>query len=171
MTRKYNLSAGSREDFGEARGKRHFDKREKDMKKFLTGTLAAAGIAAFATSALAEGNLAATPSTPVQLDIIGTDAIASTDSIDIETGVYYRLTVTADGAAEVLFTSPDLFNNVWINQIVVAGAEIKMWGDGFKGLEVGEEGPNEVTITFVAIKPGDYTFYLNGEESGAFHVR
>lgn len=143
------------------------------MKKGLVAAAALAALTLAPVAAQAEGNLAATPSTRIDLAITGGNHAVSTDAIDIETGKYYRLVITSDGGAEVLFTAPDLFNNIWLNQIVVAGAEIKMWGTGFKGVEVGEEGPNEVTITFVAIKPGDYEFFVTGEDAvtgGTFHV-
>lgn len=143
------------------------------MNKGAVAAVALAALALAPLAARAEGNLAATPSTRIDLAITGAGHAVSTDVIDIETGKYYRLVITSDGGAEVLFTAPDLFNNVWLNQIVVAGAEIKLWGTGFKGLEVGEEGPNEVSITFVAIKPGDYEFFVTGDDGatgGTFHV-
>ncbi len=143
------------------------------MNKLVSAAVFAAGVAALPSLVLAEGNLAQTPSTALALDITGANHAVSADTFDVETGRYYRLVITSDGGAEVLFTAPDLFNNVWLNQIVVAGAEIKMWGTGFKGVEVGQEGPNEVTISFVAIKPGDYGFFVTGDDGatgGTFHV-
>ena len=80
---------------------------------------------------------------------------------------------SAFGAAEVLFLSPDLFNNVWMNQIVAGGVEVKMWGDSVKGIEVGQGGPMEVAITFVPVRPGEYAFTLDGVTGvgGTFIVR
>lgn len=141
------------------------------MKKLITGAIAAAGVAALSSTAFAEGRLYEFPSTPVELDIIGAGGIVDVSEFDLETGVYYQLVLTSDGAAEVEFSSPDLFNNSWVNQINIDDAEIKMWGDTFKAIEVGEEGPNTVSVTFLIIRPGEYAFYLNGEEAGMFHVR
>jgi hypothetical protein len=142
------------------------------MSKLIGCAIAVIAAVALPGAAMAEGNLAKTPATALKIEITGKPAAFSGDPIDVETGKYYRLTITSDGGDEVLFTSPDLFNNVWLNQIVVAGAEIKMLGTGFKGVEVGEQGPNEVAITFVAVKPGDFRFYLNDDEkpAGTFHV-
>ena len=138
----------------------------------LVSRLAAPLLVALAlpTAAMAEGNLAKPPATPLQLDIAGKPGAVAAGAIDIETGKYYRLTITSDGGDEVLFTSPALFDAVYLNQIIINGAELKMFGTGFKGVEVGQEGQNKVDISFVAIKPGDFAFMLNGKEAGTFHV-
>jgi hypothetical protein len=145
------------------------------MRKLLQGSIVAFATVAFATLALptvgmAEGTLAKTPATKVQIDIKGKPGAPSTDKVDIETGKYYNLIITSDGGDEVSITAPEFVNNIWLNQITVADAEIRMWGSSFKVLEVGQTAPNHVEITFVAIKPGDYPFSLNGKPGGTFHV-
>lgn len=125
---------------------------------------------ALPTVAVAEGSLAKPPASVLQLDITGKPGAVATSTIDVETGKYYRLSITSDGGDEVLFTSPALFDAIYLNQIVIDGAEVKMFGTGFKGVEVGQEGKNKVDISFVAIKPGDYAFLLNGTQAGTFHV-
>lgn len=128
-------------------------------------TLAVAlGLAAIPSLAFAQGNLAAPPATNLELAITGANAALSADTFNLTTGTYYRLTITSDGGAELLWMSPDLLNNAWINQIVVAGVEIKLWGDTVKGIEIGEGGPAEVQITFVPVRPGEYAFYFDGED-------
>jgi hypothetical protein len=140
------------------------------MRKLLQGSLAAFATVAFATVALAEGNLAKTPATKVTIEIKGKPGAAGNKTVDVETGKYYNLVITSDGGDEVLFTAPAFFDGVYVNQIVVNGAEVKMFGTGFKGVEIGEDRPNEVSITFVAIKPADYPFLLNGKAGGTLHV-
>lgn len=122
------------------------------------------------TAVMAEGSLAKPPATALQLDITGKPGAVAAGTIDIETGKYYRLTITSDGGDEVLFTAPGFFDAIYLNQIVVNDAEIKMFGTGIKGLEVGENIANKVDITFVAIKPGDFPFMLNGTDAGMLHV-
>jgi hypothetical protein len=133
------------------------------MKKFAIAAAFPAGIIALPSASMAEGNLAVPPAETITLAITGANATLSATSIELETGKYYRLTVTSDGGAEVLFTAADLFNNAWINQLVAAGVEIKMWGDTFKAVEVGEGGPMEFQVTFVVVKPGEFAFTVAGD--------
>ncbi len=132
------------------------------MKRILAAVAGVAVLAATPSFVEAEGNLAATPATRIDLALTGPGATPSLTTIELVTGKYYRLTLTTDGGAEALFTSRTFFDNVWINQVVVSGIEIKMWGDSFKGIEVGEQGAGEVQITFVAVRPGDYEFTIEG---------
>lgn len=139
--------------------------------KFAAKFAASALIAlAFPTMTVAEGNLAKPPATAIEIAITGKPGATTAGTLDIETGKYYRLTITSDGGDEVLFTAPAFFNAVYLNQIVINGAEVKMFGTGFKGVEIGEEGQNKVDITFVAIKPGDFEFFFNDAVGGTLHV-
>ncbi len=144
------------------------------MKRILVAAAGLATLVATPSLVQAEGNLAAPPATTITLALTGAGATPSMTSIDLVTGKYYRLTLTSDGGAEALFTARTFFDNVWINQLVVSGIEIKMWGDSFKGIEVGEQGAGEVQITFVAVRPGDYEFVIEGgptDTVGTFVVK
>lgn len=134
------------------------------MKLTKKALIATVGMMAVPSLAFAQGNLAAPPATNLELAITGPNGAVSANSFNLTTGSYYRLTITSDGGAELLFMAPDLLNNAWINQIVVAGVEIKLWGDTVKGIEIGEGGPAEVQITFVPVRPGEYAFYFEGED-------
>jgi hypothetical protein len=151
---------------------------ENVMKKLLAATAVVATLLAAPAMVQAQvgGNLAATPAERLELGLTGAGPTLSANTFELVTGDYYRLTITTDGGAEVLFTSPGLFQNSWMNQIVVAGMEIKLWGGGaaIAGVEVGEGGPGDVQINFVPVRPGEYPFYLGEdatEPAGMFIVR
>ncbi|MCW5712917.1 MAG: hypothetical protein KIT43_00180 [Bauldia sp.] len=137
------------------------------MKKLLTGIAAAALLATTAAQAQVGGNLAAPPAVNIELALTGAGPALSETTFNLITGDYYRLTITTDGGAEVLFTAPTFMQNIWMNQIVVAGMEIKLFGGAaaVAGVEVGEGGAGNVQITFVPIRPGTYPFWLD-EEAG-----
>jgi len=139
------------------------------MRKLLAAGAAVATLLSVPTFVMAQvgGNLAATPSEPLELSLTGAGPTLSATTFELVTGDYYRLVISSDGGAEALFTAPGLFQNVWMNQIVVEGVEIKLWGAAAAvgGIEVGEEGPGNVTITFVPIRPGEYPFWID-EEAG-----
>ncbi len=120
----------------------------------------------------AAGNLAQIPATRLELNVDTVKMTFSQTEFEVETGKYYRLTITSDGVEEVLFKAPDLFRNVWVNQFVVAGREI-----------TAETAPSEIRISgagttffaFVAMRPGDYEFWAEGYQNmglrGRFIVR
>lgn len=145
------------------------------MKKLLAAAAVVATLAAVPTFAQVGGNLAATPAVNLVLDLAGAAPTLSANTFELVTGDYYRLTINSDGGAEVLFTSPELFQNVWMNQIVAAGVEVKLWGAAaaVAGIEVGEGGPMTVAITFVPVRPGEYPFWIDEEAGigGTFIVR
>jgi hypothetical protein len=132
-------------------------------------TLGAAFCLAFATSALAEGNLASRPVDLPDLDL-KSDLTISQAEYNLETGKFYRLKVSSDGEEEFAWVSPELFRNVWVDQIVVNDLEVKSYG--VYSLEFDDAGT--FTITFVPIRPGRYVFWVDGYQDrgmkGAFVV-
>ncbi len=73
---------------------------------------------------------------------------------ELESGKYYKLTIKADGSQELAIEGPDFFRNIWINEIVINGIEVRPMG--VSSLEFDREG--EAVISFVTIRPG--TFHL-----------
>lgn len=73
---------------------------------------------------------------------------------ELEAGKYYKLTIKSDGSQELALEGPEFFRNVWINEIVISGIEIRPLG--VSSLEFDREG--EAVISFVTILPG--TFHL-----------
>jgi hypothetical protein len=88
---------------------------------------------------------------------------------EIETGKYYRWVVEADGTAELAIAAPDLFRNIWINEVVINSIEVRPLG--LDSIEFDEAG--KVTISFVPIRPGTFEFYAPGNKAlhGTFVVK
>ena len=131
------------------------------MKKLLAAAAVVATLAAVPVFAQVGGNLAATPAVNLELNLTGAAPALSATTFELVTGDYYRLTINSDGGAEALFTSPEFFQNIWMNQIVVSG------------IEVGEAGVGAAAITFVPIRPGEYPFWIDEVAGigGTFIVR
>jgi uncharacterized cupredoxin-like copper-binding protein len=119
--------------------------------------------------ALAEGNLASKPVDLPELILTG-DLKMSQTEYQLETGKYYRIDITSDGAEEFAWMSPELFRNAWVNQVVVNDLEIK--AADIYSLEFDAAGT--FNLTFVPLRPGRYDFYVDGYEDrgmrGAFVV-
>ena len=129
--------------------------------KNLAAMVAVATLAAtIATPVLAEGNLASR-ATELELNINTVDLAFSEDQFDIETGEYYILHVTSDGAEEIQVVAPELWRNSWINQVVVNDLETTVYG--LYGIEFDDEGT--FSIGFVPIRPGEYEIYVPGYEN------
>ena len=125
---------------------------------------ALAGVAAAllfgAVPAMAEGNLAANGA-KIEIKIDTTNNTFSPTEIDLETGKFYRMDITADDDADNLaIVMPELFRNSWINQIVVDDLEIKVQ-DPYS-LEF--DGAGTFNVSFVPIRPGVYEFWSPGYE-------
>lgn len=112
-------------------------------------------------SAQAEGNLAANGTDLPELIINMDDIKFSQNEYQLETGKYYRIKITCDESADdTAFLSPELFRNIWINQITINDLEWK--GYGVYSLECDVAGT--FNLSFVPIRPGEYDFYVPGYE-------
>ena len=90
----------------------------------------------------------------------------------LETGVYYRWRIVGDGIEEYEVLAEELFENSWTEKLSVEDVAIPAVGLG--KIQLG--GESEVDVWFVPIRPGDYTFVIEGREeddafSGVMHVR
>lgn len=135
--------------------------------------LAVACLAIFllAGPAGAEGNLASKP-TRLEPLVLNADLSMSVKEYQLTTGKYYRWTIESKGGEEFALTAPELFRNSWIDQIVINDIEVKPMG-GIYSVEFDE--PGKAEIAFVPIRPGNYDFYVPGQQSrgmtGKFIVR
>ncbi len=138
----------------------------------LTASIATAAmaIALLAAPALAAGNLA---SGGEELDLtIDTENLTfSQNTIELETGKYYRLNLIVEDADDTAFVAPEFFRNVWINQIVVNDLELKVQNPySFEWDAAGT-----FNVSFVPIRPGNYEFWIDGYEDkglkGTFVVK
>lgn len=126
--------------------------------------------AGVASVARAEGNLAAN-GTSLAINIDGENLTLDTNRFELETGKYYKLDITVTNPDDTALVMPELFRNVWINQIVVNDLEVKVQTP--YSLEWDAEGT--FTVTFVPIRPGEYDFWVPGYEDrglkGTFVVK
>jgi hypothetical protein len=140
------------------------------MRKLWIAYIAGALAFAAPVAASAAGNLASAP-TDLQITIDSRAPSFSQTEFEIETGKYYRLTITHDGLEEMQWMSPELFRNSWVNQIVVEDLEIKPMA--VYSVEFDDAG--DIVIFFVPVRTGDFDFYVVGMEDrglkGTFHVR
>ncbi|MCF1502370.1 hypothetical protein L0F51_01145 [Afifella sp. H1R] len=86
--------------------------------------------------------------------------------IELESGKQYKLTIEADGTAELAVHGADFFRNVWVNEIVINDIEIRPLG--VDSIEFDAAG--EVEMTFVPIRPGRFELRVpntTGETQGA----
>lgn len=117
----------------------------------------------------AEGNLAAKPIDLPDL-VLNNDLTISQTQYDLETGQSYRLNISSDGEEQFEWMSPDLFRNVWLDQVVIDDLKVKTFG--IYSLEFDDAGT--FTLTFVPIRTGRFDFWVDGYENrgmkGAFMV-
>jgi hypothetical protein len=78
--------------------------------------------------------------------------------IELESGKQYRLTIVADGTAELAVHGPEFFRNVWVNEIVINDIEVRPLG--VDSIEFDAAG--EVEMSFVTIRPGTFTLRIPG---------
>ena len=97
------------------------------MKKVMAVVAALSLVATMSSPVLAEGNLASR-ATELELNINTVDLAFSQAQFEIETGKYYILHVTSDGAEEIQVVAPELWRNSWINQVVVNDLETTPYG-------------------------------------------
>lgn len=130
---------------------------------------AAVSLALVAAPVLAEGNLASKPVDLPELKLTA-DLKMSQTEYQLETGKYYRIDISSDGEEEFAWMAPELFRNVWVNQVVVNDLEIK--AADIYSLEFDAAGT--FNLTFVPLRPGRYEFYVDGYQDkgmlGAFVV-
>ena len=114
-------------------------------------------VALHTTPIMAEGNLASKPVDLPELMLTG-DLKMSQTEYQLETGKYYRISISSDGQEEFAWFAPELFRNVWVNQIVVNELEVK--AADIYSLEFDAAGT--FVLTFVPVRPGKYDFYVDG---------
>jgi hypothetical protein len=139
------------------------------MKKILAAIAGAAALAVPQVAGAA-GNLASAP-TDLELVIDSRTPSFSQTEYQIETGKYYRWTITHDGLEEMQLMAPELFRNSWINQVVIEDKEVAPLA--LYSVEFDDEG--EIVIFFVPVRTGNFDFYVDGMAErglkGTFIVR
>ena len=132
------------------------------------------GAAVFAVlaagGAQAAGNLASKP-TELKLAADTAKLTFSQTKFDLETGKYYKLTVTSDGREDLDLRAPDLWQNSWVNYVEINDVDLTISGS----FHIGFDSEGEAAIFFVPLRPGNYQFYAEGFQtrglSATFQVR
>ena len=78
--------------------------------------------------------------------------------VELQSGAYYEIEISADGSAELALSGPEFFRSIWINEIVINDIEIRPMA--VDSLEFDEAGT--ATMSFVAIRPGSYSLAIPG---------
>ena len=118
-----------------------------------------------AGDALARGDLAtrAVRLEPLVLGNDESDFAMTQREYRLETGRYYRWTITSSGKREYNLVAPEFWRNVWIRQVQVGEIEIKTGTLE----ELDFDGDGSVHVFFVPVRTGTYPFRLRGlEERG-----
>ncbi len=71
---------------------------------------------------------------------------------ELEAGKYYSIDIVADGSQELGIAGAEFFRNMWINEIVINGIEVRPLG--VDSLEFDDEG--KATMSFIPIRPGTF---------------
>ena len=88
----------------------------------------------------------------------GQPVFAGEQPVELQSGAYYELEITADGSAELALAGAEFFRSIWINEIVVEGIEVRPMA--VDSLEFDEAGT--ATMSFVAIRPGSFSLSIPG---------
>jgi uncharacterized cupredoxin-like copper-binding protein len=157
---------------GAAVGPAHNRKGDTSMPITARNLLLGAALLALPAGAVAEGNLA---TQTIRLDptVMKADLSFAPLEYQIETGKYYRWEIVSEGGEEFQIMAPELFRNIWVNQIVINDIEVKPFGGAVYSIEFDSEG--SAAVWFVPIRPGEYEYYVDGYEErgmlGKFVVR
>ncbi len=78
--------------------------------------------------------------------------------LELQSGQYYELIISADGSAEMAISGADFFRNCWFDEIVINDIEIRPLG--LDSIEFDDEG--EAEISFIPMKPGTFELHAPG---------
>lgn len=84
------------------------------------------------------------------------------EDVQLQSGAYYTLEITADGSAELAIEGASFFRAVWMNEIVINEIEVRPMA--IDSIEFDDAGTAE--LSFVAIEPGSHVLRIPGS-SGA----
>lgn len=78
--------------------------------------------------------------------------------VQLQSGAYYKLEITADGSAELAVEGPGFFRAIWMNEIVINEIEIRPMA--IDSIEFDNAGV--VELSFIAIQPGRHVLRIPG---------
>lgn len=85
------------------------------------------------------------------------------EDVQLQSGAYYKLEITADGSAELAVEGSSFFRAIWMNEIVINSIEIRPMA--IDSIEFDKAGVAE--LSFIAIKPGSHTLRIPGSTGEA----
>jgi hypothetical protein len=83
--------------------------------------------------------------------------------VQLQSGAYYKLEITADGSAELAVEGAGFFRAIWMNEIVINQIEIRPMA--IDSIEFDKAGTAE--LSFIAIKPGNHVLRIPGSTGEA----
>jgi hypothetical protein len=86
--------------------------------------------------------------------------------VELQSGAYYELDITADGSAELALSGPSFFRAIWMNEIVINQIEVRPMA--VDSLEFDAAG--NLTLSFVAIKPGTHVLSIPGSSGDSQRI-
>lgn len=104
---------------------------------------------------------------PIELTLAsGQPLHAGEGPVELQSGAYYELQVTADGSAELAISGAEFFRAIWMNEIVIEDIEVRPMA--IDSLEFDAAGT--ARLSFVAIKPGSYELKIPGSSGESQRV-
>ncbi|WP_227271966.1 cupredoxin domain-containing protein [Roseobacter weihaiensis] len=88
------------------------------------------------------------------------------EDVQLQSGAYYKLEITADGSAELAVEGASFFRAIWMNEIVINSIEIRPMA--IDSIEFDKAGVAE--LSFIAIKPGRHELRIPGSTGDAQSV-
>jgi len=105
---------------------------------------------------------------PIELTLAAGKPLHDGDGpIELQSGAYYEINITADGSAELAIMGPAFFRSVWLNEIVINDIEVRPMA--VDSLEFDAAGT--ARISFVAIRPGTSELMIPGSTGDAQRVQ
>lgn len=96
---------------------------------------------------------------PIEITLAsGQPLYAGEQPVELQSGAYYELVITADGSAELALSGASFFRSIWMNEIVINQIEVRPMA--VDSIEFDAAGT--VTLSFVAIRPGTHSLSIPG---------
>lgn len=105
---------------------------------------------------------------PIELTLAsGQPLYAGEGPVELQSGAYYEIYITADGSAELAVAGPEFFRAVWMNEIVINDIEVRPLAVDSLEFDAG----GTARLSFVAIKPGIYALKIPGSSGESQQVQ
>jgi hypothetical protein len=103
----------------------------------------------------------------IELTLASGQPLHETGTVNLQSGAYYKLNITADGSAELAVSGAQFFRAIWMNEIVINKIEIRPMA--IDSIEFDKAGSAE--LSFIAIKPGTHVLRIPNSTGGSQQVK